>query len=112
LIYLRQEGRGIGLMNKIRAYALQDKGMDTVEANMALGLPSDSREYHEAALILNYLKVKSIKILTNNPEKIRGLVLCGIKIDSRIAIEPTPNKYDEKYLLVKKEKLGHMLTMV
>ncbi|MFH0971465.1 MAG: GTP cyclohydrolase II [Candidatus Micrarchaeota archaeon] len=109
IIYMRQEGRGIGFGNKIKAYALQDGGMDTVEANEALGLPIDKREYHQAAQILRYLKVKSVKLLTNNPIKIASLIACGIKVNSRIRLEPPANKYDENYLKIKKKKLGHML---
>lgn len=112
IIYLRQEGRGIGFANKIKAYSFQDRGYDTVEANNALGLPNDSRDYHEAAAILEHLGVKSIALLTNNPEKIRGLEDCGIKISKRIPIETKPNPYDRDYLKVKKAKLGHMLEVV
>ncbi|MFH1257753.1 MAG: GTP cyclohydrolase II, partial [Candidatus Micrarchaeota archaeon] len=109
IIYMRQEGRGIGFGNKIKAYALQDKGMDTVEANRALGLPIDGREYHQAAQILRHFKVKSVKLLTNNPLKLASLIACGITVTGRIALEPPSNKHDENYLKVKKKKLGHML---
>ncbi|MBI5225374.1 GTP cyclohydrolase II [Candidatus Micrarchaeota archaeon] len=110
IIYLRQEGRGIGLANKIKAYALQDTGLDTVEANQALGLPIDSRSYHEAAQIIKHLKIKSIDLLTNNPKKLESLQKCGIKIAKRIDIKIKPNKFNSGYLKIKKSKLGHLLT--
>ncbi len=109
IIYMRQEGRGIGFGNKIRAYALQDAGMDTVEANTALGLPIDGREYHQAAQILRHLKVKSVRMLTNNPLKIASLIACGIRVKSRVRLEPPSNKYDRNYLKIKRKKMGHML---
>lgn len=109
LIYLRQEGRGIGLINKLRAYALQDKGMDTVEANIALGFDADLRDYNCAAKILEDLNVKSIRLITNNPEKINGLEKYGIKINERIKLE-TPHKAEcEHYMETKKVKMGHIL---
>ncbi|MEK6843683.1 MAG: GTP cyclohydrolase II [Candidatus Micrarchaeota archaeon] len=110
IIYLRQEGRGIGLANKIIAYALQDTGLDTVEANQALGLPIDSRSYHEAAQIIKYLKIKSIDLLTNNPKKLQSLEKCGIKVRKRLDIKIKPNKFNSGYLKIKKSKLGHLLT--
>ena len=110
IIYLRQEGRGIGLANKIKAYALQDTGLDTVEANQALGLPIDSRSYHEAAQIIKYLKIKSIDLLTNNPKKLQSLEKCGIKVRKRLDIKIKPNKFNSGYLKIKKSKLGHLLT--
>jgi len=109
LIYLDQEGRGIGLANKIRAYALQDKGMDTVEANKALGFPDDLRHYKVAADILKKLGVKQIKLITNNPDKIRQMKKYGIKVDCRIGLITKPTKYNRKYLITKKIKMKHML---
>ncbi|MFH1751163.1 MAG: GTP cyclohydrolase II [Candidatus Micrarchaeota archaeon] len=112
IIYLRQEGRGIGFANKIRAYALQDRGYDTVEANKALGLPDDLRDYREAAAILHHLGVKSVSLLTNNPKKVEGLENCGITVSERVPIETKPNPHNEQYLKVKKSKLGHLLNSV
>jgi len=109
IIYLDQEGRGIGLTNKIKAYALQDQGYDTVEANTKLGLGVDMREYHIPAKIIKFLGIKSIKLLTNNPDKVQSLEKCGIIISSRIPSKIKPNKYNEKYLSTKKSKLGHMI---
>ncbi len=111
IIYLRQEGRGMGFANKIKAYALQDGGMDTVEANCALGFPSDSRDYEEAAQILELLGVKSINLMTNNPKKVAELKKHGIIIEERISHESEPNRFNKKYLKTKKSKMGHMLSM-
>jgi GTP cyclohydrolase II len=107
VLYLDQEGRGIGLSNKIKAYALQDRGHDTVEANHALGLPADARDYEEAALILKDLGMKKIKLLTNNPDKEKQLQKHGIEITSRVPIESKPHKRNKQYLTTKKQKLGH-----
>lgn len=108
LIYLRQEGRGIGLSNKIKAYALQEQGLDTVEANEQLGFEKDLRSYGAAAEILKQLKVKSVRLLTNNPEKISGLNGGGIKVVERISLVIKPNEYNEGYLQTKKIKLHHV----
>jgi len=109
LLYLRQEGRGIGLLNKIKAYSLQDKGMDTVEANEKLGFKADMRDYTVGVQILADLGVKKMKLITNNPKKIRGLEKYGIKIVKRIPLIVKPNTKNLKYLKAKKEKLGHYL---
>lgn len=109
LIYLRQEGRGIGLVNKLKAYALQEAGYDTVEANLHLGLPVDSRDYIEACHILDYLGIDVIRLLTNNPRKIEALEQHGITISERMAIESEPNLHNRDYLATKQKKLGHFL---
>lgn len=112
ILYLSQEGRGIGLTNKIRAYALQDKGLDTVQANEKLGLPADMRDYSVGAQILADLGVRKIHLLTNNPQKIRGIERYGLRILKRIPLETTPRKSNHAYLKVKKDKLGHLLSKV
>ena len=108
-IYLRQEGRGIGLANKIRAYALQDKGMDTAEANLALGFKEDERDYEEAAQILKALGVKSVRLLTNNPEKVKGLEKKGVCVCERIPLQVKPTRFSSSYLKAKKAKLNHLI---
>jgi len=109
LLYMRQEGRGIGFHNKMRAYALQDKGLDTVEANLSLGFPSDLRDYGIGAQILADLGLHEIRLLTNNPKKVIGLEGYGLKVVKTLPIIATPNPYNRAYLETKKKKLGHLL---
>ncbi|HEY1716655.1 MAG TPA: bifunctional 3,4-dihydroxy-2-butanone-4-phosphate synthase/GTP cyclohydrolase II [Solirubrobacteraceae bacterium] len=109
LLYLSQEGRGIGLLNKLKAYKLQEEGLDTVDANLRLGLPADLRDYGIGAQILVDLGLTSIRILTNNPKKISGLAGYGLSVADQIPIEHAPNPHNEAYLRAKREKLGHTL---
>jgi GTP cyclohydrolase II len=109
VLYLRQEGRGIGLINKIKAYALQDQGMDTVEANHALGFADDERDYSAAAGMLNALGVRSIKLLSNNPRKVSGLKKLGIVITERMPHIMPANRHNHKYLETKARKSGHLI---
>ncbi|HET8629918.1 MAG TPA: GTP cyclohydrolase II [Thermomicrobiales bacterium] len=109
LLYLRQEGRGIGLTKKIQAYALQDRGYDTVEANLALGLPEDARDYGDAAAILRDLGVARVMLLTNNPAKIAGLERHGIAVVGRVPLQMPPNPVNRRYLETKRAKMGHLL---
>jgi 3,4-dihydroxy 2-butanone 4-phosphate synthase/GTP cyclohydrolase II len=109
LLYLSQEGRGIGLLNKLRAYRLQEDGLDTVEANERLGLPADLRDYGIGAQILADLGLSSIRILTNNPKKIKGLEGYGLSVSGQIPIEHAPNEYNESYLRTKAQRMGHTL---
>ncbi len=112
LIYLRQEGRGIGLHNKLRAYKLQDEGLDTVEANEKLGLPVDRRDYGVGAHIARDLGLRNLRILTNNPKKVNRLEVYGITISEQVPLEITPNEHNHHYLKTKREKLGHDLRQV
>jgi 3,4-dihydroxy 2-butanone 4-phosphate synthase / GTP cyclohydrolase II len=109
LLYLAQEGRGIGLLNKLKAYNLQDKGLDTVDANLELGLPVDLRDYGIGAQILSDLGLTSIRILTNNPKKIRGMEGYGLSVTAQIPIVHPPNEHNEAYLRAKRDRLGHSL---
>ena len=109
LVYLRQEGRGIGLINKLKAYELQEKGMDTVEANIALGFPADLREYDTGGAILADLGVRKLVLMTNNPLKIEGLDHYGIDVAGRDPIEMTCNEKNRMYMYTKYKKMGHML---
>ncbi|MHC4548343.1 MAG: bifunctional 3,4-dihydroxy-2-butanone-4-phosphate synthase/GTP cyclohydrolase II [Planctomycetota bacterium] len=109
VLYMRQEGRGIGIQNKVRAYRLQDEGMDTVEANQALGFKPDQRDYGIGAQILRYLGVRQMRILTNNPRKFRGLQGYGLSITERVPLEIEPNPANARYLKTKRDKLGHLL---
>ena len=111
LLYLRQEGRGIGLVNKIKAYALQETGLDTVDANRALGLPDDMRDYSLAMQIIAYLGITRVRLLTNNPSKIAALTDNGIQVVSREAIQMASNPVNHDYLVTKKERMGHLLDL-
>jgi 3,4-dihydroxy 2-butanone 4-phosphate synthase/GTP cyclohydrolase II len=111
LLYIRQEGRGIGLLNKIRAYALQDRGLDTVEANRRLGFREDLRDYGIGAQILKDLGLSTIRLLTNNPKKVVGLEGYGLEIVEQIPLQVEPNEHNYEYLRAKKEKLGHLLQL-
>jgi GTP cyclohydrolase II len=111
LLYLRQEGRGIGLLNKIRAYALQEQGLDTVEANQALGFRDDERDYAVAAHMLRSLCVKSVRVVTNNPEKIRQLTQHGVEVSGRIPHVIPPNEFNRFYLETKARRSGHLIDL-
>jgi 3,4-dihydroxy 2-butanone 4-phosphate synthase/GTP cyclohydrolase II len=112
ILYMQQEGRGIGLINKLKAYELQDKGLDTVEANIKLGFKPDLRDYGIGAQILVDLGVRKMRLMTNNPKKIVGLEGYGLKVVSRVPIEMNPNERNIIYLKTKKKKLGHILDNV
>ena len=107
LLYLRQEGRGIGLVNKIRAYALQQNGADTVEANRLLGLPDDARDYQVAAELLARLGVRQVRLLTNNPAKVAALEQLGIAVTERVPLHIAPNEHNAGYLRTKQQRMGH-----
>jgi len=111
LLYLRQEGRGIGLMNKIRAYSLQDQGLDTVEANLALGFRDDQRDYAIAAHMIKSLRVRSIQLLTNNPDKVRQLQAYGVEVANRIPHQLPTNPHNVFYLQTKARRSGHLLDL-
>jgi len=108
IVYLRQEGRGIGLGNKIRAYALQDKGRDTVQANLELGFEADERNYELAAAILRDLGITSVRLMTNNPEKLRGLADAGIRVDEQVPHWAGASSHSEAYLETKRRRMGHI----
>jgi 3,4-dihydroxy 2-butanone 4-phosphate synthase/GTP cyclohydrolase II len=112
IVYMRQEGRGIGLLNKLKAYHLQEKGRDTVEANVELGFSPDLRDYGIGAQILVHLGVRKMRLITNNPKKIKGLEGYGLEVVDRVSIEIEPNEENKRYLKTKKEKLGHLLEVV
>jgi GTP cyclohydrolase II len=111
IIYQQQEGRGIGIINKIRAYALQDEGADTVEANERLGLDVDSRRYEQCAEILRDLDLRKVRVLSNNPAKIRTLERCGLEVVERVALEVQSAEAATRYLRTKKEKMGHLINV-
>ena len=111
IVYLRQEGRGIGLLDKLRAYNLQDQGYDTVEANLALGHQADERDYSAAARILDDLGVRSVRLMTNNPTKIEGLRALGVRIVDRVPLEPTVHPENAGYLHTKVKRMHHLLTL-
>lgn len=110
LLYLRQEGRGIGLLNKIKAYHLQDQGADTVEANERLGFAADMRDYSMCLPMLEHLGVKSVKLMTNNPRKVAALETYGVSVSERVPLQVGKNRHNEEYLATKMGKLGHMMT--
>jgi len=112
IVYQQQEGRGIGIINKIRAYALQDEGADTVEANTQLGLDVDNRSYNQCAEILLDIGLRKVRILSNNPDKIRALQQCGVEVVERVALEVEPAIHARRYLRTKKERMGHLLERV
>ncbi|HJF28407.1 MAG TPA: GTP cyclohydrolase II [Acinetobacter lwoffii] len=108
ILYLRQEGRGIGLTNKIRAYALQDQGHDTVDANLMLNLPADARQYDMCSIMLDHLRVKAVRLITNNPLKIDALTAQGIQVTDRVPLTVGLNPFNEQYLKTKHERMAHM----
>lgn len=108
IIYMAQEGRGIGLANKIKAYQLQDEGLDTIDANIKLGFAADERDYSICAEILKALDINKVHIMTNNPDKIKGLVLKGIEVEQRVSAYSEPTEHNKAYLKDKKDKMGHL----
>ncbi len=108
LIYLRQEGRGIGLPNKIRAYALQDQGHDTLDANLMLGLPADARRYDMCRDMLDFLQIKKVRLLTNNPLKQQALEVMGFEVVERVPLHVGHNRHNQKYIQTKRERMGHL----
>ena len=111
VLYMRQEGRGIGLLNKLKAYALQDEGMDTYDANLALGFPADAREYYIGAQILHDLGCKTLRLMTNNPDKVYQLEEYGLEIEERVPIQIHANETDKFYLETKRDRMGHILDL-
>ncbi len=109
ILYLRQEGRGIGLANKIRAYGLQEQGADTVDANRMLGLPDDAREYHAAAHMLEHFDVQSVQVMTNNPAKVDALRALGVEVTGRLPVVVAPNRFSAGYLETKRARMAHEL---
>jgi 3,4-dihydroxy 2-butanone 4-phosphate synthase/GTP cyclohydrolase II len=112
IVYQQQEGRGIGILNKIRAYQLQDEGSDTVEANEKLGLDVDSRRYEQCAEVLGDLGLRRVRVMSNNPAKVCALERCGLEVVERVALEVEPPEAAARYLRTKKERMGHLLNMV
>jgi GTP cyclohydrolase II len=112
VIYLHQEGRGIGLMAKLQAYALQDRGLDTIEANEALGFDADCRDFSLAVAVLHGLKIRQVRLMSNNPQKVEALAKGGIEVIERIACEAAPSPYALSYLRTKKKRMGHSLTIM
>jgi 3,4-dihydroxy 2-butanone 4-phosphate synthase/GTP cyclohydrolase II len=111
VLYLRgHEGRGVGLLSKLQAYELQDEGADTVDANLELGLPADAREYSAGAQMLADLGVRSVRLLTNNPAKVSGLTECGVDVTARVPLTTAVTPYNLRYLVTKRDKLGHDLS--
>lgn len=111
IIYMQQEGRGIGLANKIKAYMLQDNGLDTYDANLHLGYESDERDYELSAAIIRKFEIKNIRLITNNPNKIKEMEKFGIKVKKRVPIETPVTDYDRKYMITKKQRFGHLLSL-
>ena len=109
LLYLRQEGRGIGLINKLRAYELQDQGFDTVDANNRLGLPTEARDFPVAARMLDLLGVRAIRLMTNNPAKVDALAAAGVNVAERVPHQLPPNPHNARYLDTKRDRTGHLL---
>ena len=111
IVYQQQEGRGIGIINKIRAYALQDQGADTIEANVKLGLPIDSREYNQCAEVIKLLGVQRVRLMSNNPDKVRALRNAGLEVVERVPLEVKSSPPAFRYLMTKKEQMGHLLQL-